>query len=85
LIGGGTMFCPNCANTLEAVDKILSQDLQGGDYYTHFCSNCKTYWHLHIHGESVDLISTTGQFIASKKIVDDLKIELGERLLKLEK
>ena len=33
------MFCPNCATKLQAVDTdFISQDLDGGDYYTHYCS-----------------------------------------------
>lgn len=78
------MFCSNCAGNLKAVDEILSQDLQGGDYYTHFCKKCDTYWHLHMAGDEVVLISTnTKQFIASRKIIDDLKIELSERVFRM--
>jgi len=82
------MFCPNCSGKLKPVDteKLISQDLIGGDYYTHYCQTCKTYWHLHIHSGNVDLISTgADQKIASKRVVNDLAVELGERLFKLEK
>lgn len=81
------MFCPNCAGELQLADteKLISQDLWGGDYYTHQCLGCKTYWHLHISSGNVTLISTKAQEIASKKIVDDLKIELSERVFRLEK
>lgn len=80
------MFCPNCKGKLEVVDteKLLSQDLMGGDYYTHQCPSCNTYWHLHVHSGNVDLISTdTKQFIASKKITKDLKTELENRVAQL--
>ncbi len=79
------MFCPNCRSELLAVDndKLLSQTLDGGEYWTHQCSTCKTYWHLHLAGSEVVLIATKSDQIASIKIVDDLKIELSERLFKL--
>ena len=80
------IFCANCGQALETVDDILSQDLDGGDYYTHYCPGCKTYWHLHIHGGGVDLISTRSeQQIASKSIKDNLLLELKNRVSKLEK
>lgn len=82
------MFCPNCAGGLQAVatEELISQDLDGADYYTHHCSTCGTYWHLHLHGGGVDLISTKGnQFIASKSIRDNLLVELQNRVSELEK
>jgi len=81
------MFCPNCKGKLVLTDsELLSQDLQGGDYYTHQCESCKTYWHLHIHGDGIDLISTKhNQTVASNKIINDLKIELSERVFWLER
>jgi len=81
------MYCPNCAGNLEAADneKILSQDNWGGDYWTHFCSKCKTYWHLHLSGSEVVLMATKQEQPASIRIVDDLKVELGERLYILER
>ena len=79
------MFCPNCASKLKPVEEILSQDNWGGDYYTHVCSTCPAYWHLHISGDTVNLISTKSQEIASKKIVRDLVTVLKEKATKLEK
>lgn len=80
------MFCANCGQALEPVDDILSQDLDGGDYYTHHCSGCDTYWHLHLHGGGVNLISTGGdQEITNKNIKDNLVLELKERVVELEK
>lgn len=80
------MFCANCGQALEPVEDILSQDLDGGDYYTHHCSGCNTYWHLHLHGSGVDLISTrANQFIASKSIKENLLLELQNRISELEK
>lgn len=76
------MFCPNCAGNLQAVDTevLLSQGLQYGDYFTHQCEVCLTYWHLHVHSGDVDLISTkSNQAIASKKITNDLAKELRKR------
>jgi len=81
------MYCPNCGSQLKAVDteEMLSQDLIGGDYYTHRCLQCKTYWHLHIHSGNVDLISTgVEQEVASKKITKDLAVELRNRADTLE-
>ena len=81
------MFCPNCAGELKPIDteELLSQDLWGGDYYTHQCLGCDTYWHLHIHSGNVDLISTKSDQIASRKIVKDLVTVLKEKATKLEK
>ena len=81
------MFCPNCASKLEPVDteKLMSQDNWGGDYYTHYCSGCPAYWHLHISGDTVNLISTKSQEIASNKITEDLVTILKEKATKLEK
>ena len=79
------MFCPNCASKLEPVDELLSQDNWGEDYYTHVCSTCPAYWHLHI-SDGVDLISTRANpFIASKGIKDNLVSEPKSRVSKLEK
>ena len=75
-------------NELQIVsdELLLSEDLQGGDYYTHYCSVCPAYWHLHIHGGGVDLISThMNQEIASKRISDELLAKLKEKVGKLEK
>ena len=77
------MFCPNCTSALKPVEDILSRNLDGGDYWTHQCPICKTYWHLHLAGGDVVLIATKSDQIASVKIVDDLKIELSERVFKL--
>ncbi len=79
------MFCPNCANELQAVDEILSQDNWDGDYYTHYCSICPAYWHLHISGSEVNLISTKSQEVASNKITKDLVTALKDKVTKLEK
>ena len=78
------MFCPNCRSGLLMVDnsKLLSQTSQA-EYWTHQCPICKTYWHLHLAGDDVVLIATKSDQIASVKIVDDLKIELSERVFKL--
>ena len=78
------MFCPNCASELKPVEELISQDNWGGDYYTHYCSICPTYWHLHISGDTVNLIFTKSQEIASKKITQDLAIVLKEKATKLE-
>lgn len=80
------MYCPNCRRALKPVNEVLSKDLLNGDYFTHYCSGCTTYWHLHIHGDSqVVLIATTGEQVASNKIINDLKFELSEYLLRLER
>jgi len=79
------MFCPNCTGKLEPVKDILSQNLDGGDFYTHYCKGCNTYWHLHIHGDSVDLISTRENPKLNKALKDNLVIELSERIFQLEK
>lgn len=79
------MFCPNCASELEPVEEILSQDNWGGDYYTHYCSVCPAYWHLHIGGDNVTLISTKGQEVVSNKITKDLVAVLKAKATKLEK
>lgn len=75
------MFCPNCKGELQAVDteELLSQDLWGGDYYTHQCLGCGTYWHLHISDSNCVLIATNSDQIASKKIKTDLVKELRKR------
>lgn len=80
------MFCPNCKGKLEPVntEELMSQDNWGGDYYTHQCLGCATYWHLHIHSGNVDLISTKKQEIASKKIAEDLVTVLRDKADKLE-
>ncbi len=81
------MFCPNCASALEPLDtkELISRDNWGGDYYTHYCSICPAYWHLHISGDTINLISTKSQEIASKKIVKDLVTVLKEKATKLGK
>ncbi len=79
------MFCPNCASELQTVDEILSQDNWGGDYYTHSCPVCPAYWHLHISGDAVTLLSTKSQEVASNKITKDLVTVLKEKATKLEK
>ena len=79
------MFCPNCASKLQPVDKILSQDNWGGDYYTHVYSTCPACWHLHISGAEVSLITTKTQEIASNKITKDLVTVLKEKASKLER
>ena len=81
------MFCPNCAGKLQAVatEELISQDNWGGDYYTHFCPTCPAYWHLHISGDTVNLISTKSQEVASNKITKDLVTVLKEKATKLEK
>ena len=78
------MFCPNCTSKLEAVDteKLLSQDLGGGDYYTHQCPNCKTYWHTHLNSDEVVLIATTQDTFA-RKVKEDLIAELSVRVTEL--
>jgi len=81
------MFCANCGNELQLVSDnlLLSEDRQGGDYYTHYCSFCPVYWHLHIHGGGVDLISThQDQEVASNRITEGLVGELKKRVAKLE-
>lgn len=79
------MFCANCGQALEPVEDILSQDLDGGDYYTHHCEGCDTYWHLHIHGGGVDLISTRNKPELNEAIKDNLLIELKQRVSDLER
>ena len=79
------MFFPNCSEVLKPVKNILSQDLNGGDYYTHHCSRCNTYWHLHLYGDSVDLISTRENPEINKAVKDGLLIELKKRVSALEK
>ena len=81
------MFCPNCASKLKPIDtkELISQDNWGGDYYTHYCPTCPAYWHLHISGDTVSLISTKSQEVASKKITKDLVTVLKEKATKLEK
>ena len=80
------MFCPNCANELQAVDTdFISQDNWGGDYYTHHCSTCPAYWHLHISSGDVVLIETKAQEIASKRIVKDLVTVLKQKATQLGK
>ena len=80
------MFCPNCASELQAVsnEDFMSQDNWSGDYYTHYCSTCPAYWHLHISDGTVNLISTKSQEIASNKMTKDLVTVLKEKATKLE-
>lgn len=75
------MFCPNDAGKLVAVDndKLLSQTSQA-EYWTHQCSTCKTYWHLHLNGDDVVLVATKSDQIASKQIKTDLKTVLSDRV-----
>ena len=81
------MFCPNCAGELAPVapEEFVSEDLWGGDYYTHFCPVCPAYWHLHINGDGgVDLISTgSNQEVSNKKITKDLVTVLRDKATKL--
>lgn len=82
------MYCATCGNELQIVtnDMLLSEDLWGGDYYTHYCSVCPAYWHLHIHGDgNCVLIATNSDQIASKRISDELLAKLKEKVAKLEK
>lgn len=78
------MYCPNDAGKLVAVDndRLLSQTSQA-DYFTHQCSTCKTYWHLHLTGSDVVLIATKTDQVAIVKIVSDLKTVLVDRVSKL--
>ena len=81
------MFCPHDAGTLQAVatEDLISQDMQHGNFYTHQCQTCLTYWHLHISSDNIDLISTKlSQTIASNNIRNDLKTELSKRVTQLE-
>lgn len=79
------MFCAYDGFVLGLAKDLLSQDLNGGNYYTHYCSECNTYWHLHIHGDGVDLISTRADQRIAKVIKNDLLIKLKERVSGLEK
>ena len=78
------MFCPNCKGAIVPADneRLLSATPMA-EYWTHQCTGCKTYWHLHLAGDDVVLVATKSDQIASTKIVDDLKIELSERIVKL--
>ncbi len=78
------MYCPNCSEALVDAPNLLSQDKWGGDYYSHYCNLCKTYWHLHLSGEGVSLISTEESGIASKEVKENLVTELKARVAKLE-
>ena len=82
-------YCATCGSEVQIVTdaQLLSEDLWGGDYYTHYCSVCPAYWHLHLHRDgSVSLISTgADQEIASKRISDELLIKLKAKVSNLEK
>lgn len=77
------MYCPNCSNPISLIDEMLSVDLDGGDYYTHHCSVCPAYWHLHTYQDTVTLISTEQNEDMATKVRANLSDELRARLSRM--
>jgi hypothetical protein len=75
-------YCSNCGDKLVlSSDVALSTDKLDVTHYTHFCSTCKLYWHLHISGIGVVLSASDTANVGmdlSKQLLKDLKAKVAE-------
>jgi hypothetical protein len=77
------MFCPNCGQPLTLYSAPLSKDSNRGDWYTHECKTCKSFWHVHLTGGHISAIATDQAGVFAIQVKDNLKTELQARIATL--